>query len=71
MCYIHAAELKAVSVSLVMWGQVIVVEDSDAEHSWVDAGAEKEDGDEARHLEVKKFRSCQNLNFGVGQELSF
>lgn len=50
---IHAAELQAVGISLVMWGQVVVVEDSDAKHSGVDAGAEEKDCNEARHLQAK------------------
>ena len=33
-----------------MGGQVVVVKDPDAEHGGVDAGAQEEDGDEARHL---------------------
>lgn len=48
---IHATELKAVGISLVMRGQVIVVEDTDAKHSGVHTSAKEEDCDEARHLE--------------------
>lgn len=52
-CHLHAAELEAVGVRLVMGGQVVVVEDPDTEHGGVDAGTEEEDGDEARHLVEK------------------
>lgn len=52
---IHAAELQAVGIGLVMWGQVIVVEDSDPKHSGVDAGAEEKDCNEARHLQAKNY----------------
>lgn len=34
----------------MMGGQVVVVENPDAEHSGVNAGTQEEDGDEARHL---------------------
>lgn len=47
---LHAAELQAVGVRLVVRGQVVVVEDTDTEHGGVNAGAQEEDGDEARHL---------------------
>lgn len=47
---LHAAELEAVSVSLVVRGQVVVVEHTNAEHSRVHAGAQEEDCDKARHL---------------------
>lgn len=46
----HAAELEAVGISLVMRGEVVVVENPDAEHSGVNARAQEEDCDEARHL---------------------
>ena len=46
----HAAELEAVGVRLVVGGEVVVVEHADAEHGGVDACAEEEDGEEARHL---------------------
>ncbi len=36
-----------------MRGQVVVVEDSDAKHSGVDAGAEEKDGNEACQLQDK------------------
>lgn len=48
--HLHAAELEAVSISLVMGGQVVVVENPDAEHSGVNASTQEEDCDEARHL---------------------
>lgn len=47
---LHAAKLEAVSVGLVMRSQVVVVKHPNAEHCGVDAGAQEEDGDEARHL---------------------
>lgn len=47
---LHAAELQAVGVGLVVGGQVVVVEDPNAEHGGVNAGTQEEDGDEARHL---------------------
>lgn len=53
---IHAAELQAVSISLVMWHQVIVVENSYPEHCGVDADTQEEDADKAHHLVVRKQR---------------
>lgn len=50
---LHATELEAVSISLVMGGKVVVVENPDAENSRVNACAQEEDGDEARHLVEK------------------
>jgi len=50
----HAAELQAVGVSLVVRGEVVVVEDTDAEHRGIHTRAEEEDGDEARHLVDRK-----------------
>lgn len=50
MFCLHAAKLEAVSVGLVMRSQVVVVEHPNAEHRRIDAGAQEEDGDEARHL---------------------
>lgn len=47
---VHAAELQAVSVSLVMRHQVVVVEKSDPEHCGVDADTQEEDADKAHHL---------------------
>ena len=47
---IHAAELQAVGIRLVMWHQVIVVEHSYPEHCGVDADTQEEDTDEAHHL---------------------
>lgn len=47
---LHATELEAVSIGLVMGGKVVVVENADAENSRVNARTEEEDGDEARHL---------------------
>lgn len=46
----HATELQAVSISLVVWDQVIVVENSDSKHCGVDADTQKEDADKAHHL---------------------
>lgn len=51
---LHAAELEAVGVGLVVWGQVVVVEHANAEHGRVHAGAQEEDCDEARHLEDRR-----------------
>lgn len=47
---IHAAELQAVSISLVMWHKVIVVEKSYPEHCRVDTDTQEEDTDKAHHL---------------------
>ena len=46
----HATELQAVGVRLMVRGEVVVVEHSDAEHGGVDARTQEEDGEEARHL---------------------
>lgn len=51
---LHATELEAVGIRLVMGGKVVVVENPDAEHSRVNAGTQEEDGDEARHLVEKR-----------------
>lgn len=53
---LHATELEAVSIRLVMGGEVVVVENPDTEHSRVNAGTQEEDGDEARHLVEKRLR---------------
>lgn len=53
----HAAELEAVSISLVMGGKVVVVEDPDAENGRVNARTQEEDCDEARHL-VEREGTC-------------
>lgn len=50
-CFVHAAELQAVGVRLVVRGQVIIVKDSDPEHSGVHAVTQEEYGDKTRHLE--------------------
>lgn len=50
---LHAAELKAVGVCLMVWGQVVVVEDTDPKHSGVHASAQEEDCDETCHLKDK------------------
>lgn len=50
MSYIHSAALQAVGISLVMWHQVEVVENSYPEHGGVDAHTQEEDTNEARHL---------------------
>lgn len=47
---IHAAELQAVGISLVMWHQVVVVENSYPEHRGVDTHTQEEDADKAHHL---------------------
>lgn len=48
--HLHAAELEAVGVGLVVGRQVVIVEDTDTEDSGVHTGTQEEDGDEARHL---------------------
>lgn len=50
---LHAAELEAVSISLVMGGKVVVVENPDAENGRVNARTQEEDCDKARHLVEK------------------
>lgn len=50
MWNIHAAELQAVSISLVMWHQVVVVKNAYPEHCGVDADTQEQDADKARHL---------------------
>lgn len=50
-CFVHAAELQAVGVCLVVRGQVIIVKDSDPEHSGVHTVTQEEYGDKTRHLE--------------------
>ena len=47
---LHATELQAVSVRLMVWYQVIVVEYSYLKHCRVDTHTEEEDTDKARHL---------------------
>lgn len=47
---IHAAELQAVGVCLVMRRQVVVVEYTDLEHGRVNANAQEDDGDETHRL---------------------
>lgn len=54
---LHAAELEAVSISLVMGGKVVVVENPDAENGRVNARTQEEDCDKARHLVEKKKRT--------------
>lgn len=46
----HATELQAVSIRLMMWHQVIVVENADLEDCGVDAHAHEQDADKAHHL---------------------
>ena len=53
---VHAAEHQAVSISLVMWHQVAVVEHSYAEHCGVDADTQEEDTDETHHLVERQNR---------------
>lgn len=59
---VHAAKLQAVGIGLMMRGQVVVVEDSDAEHGGVDAVAQVKYGEEARHLVDK---SSQGIRQGA------
>lgn len=55
--HVHAAELEAVGIRLVMGGQVVVVENPNAEHSGVHTCAQEEDCDEARHLVERSVKS--------------
>lgn len=54
MLHIHATEQQAVSISLVMWHQVIVVEKSYPENCGVDAHAHEQDTHKAHHLLERK-----------------
>lgn len=54
---LHATELEAVGISLVMGGKVVVVENPDAEHSRVHASTQEKDGDETRHLVEKTLKT--------------
>lgn len=54
--HLHATELEAVSISLVMRGKVVVVENPDAENSRVNACTQEEDGNETRHLVEETFK---------------
>lgn len=47
---LHAAELQAVGVSLVIGDQVVVVENPYPEHCGVDTDAKEENAAEAHHL---------------------
>lgn len=60
---LHATELEAVSIRLVVGGKVVVVENPDAEHSRVNAGTQEEDGEEARHLVEKRLRHNLEQHF--------
>lgn len=52
-----------------MRGQVVVVEDSDAKHSGVDAGAEEKDGNEACHLQDKMtILGCFRIDNATGKD---
>lgn len=53
---IHAAEQQAVSISLVMWHQMIVVKDPYPEHRGIHAHTHEEDTDKAHHLVEKKIK---------------
>lgn len=59
---IHATELQAVGISLVMWHQVVVVKNSYPEYCGVDAHAQEEDNDKAHHL-VKRKKIEKNLYY--------
>lgn len=50
MTDLHATELQAVSISLMMWHQVIVVKESYPEHCGVHAHTHEEDANKAHHL---------------------
>lgn len=52
--YSHATEKEAVGVSLVMWGQVVVVKHTDPEHSRIHTDTQEEDGKEASNLKKQK-----------------
>lgn len=67
----HAAELQAVSISLVMWHQVIVVENSYPEHRGVDTHTQEEDADKTHHLDtdvVMLFFSRLDKNSEEGED---
>lgn len=60
--YIHAAELQAVGIGLVMWHQVVVVENAHPKHCGVDADAQEENTAEAHHLvETGKTKRQESL----------
>ena len=48
--YLHATEKKAISISLVMWSQVVIVKYTNPEHSRINTDTEEEDG--KKELEV-------------------
>lgn len=59
----HAAELQAVGIGLVMWHQVVVVENSYPEYCGVDAHAQEENSDKAYHLVKRKKIKIKNHNY--------
>ena len=67
----HAAELEAVGVRLVVGGEVVVVEHTDAEHGGVDACAEEEDGEEARHLVENRGIWMKQLDMILATDLNY
>lgn len=60
---IHATELQAVGIGLVMWHQVVVVENSYPEYCGVDAHAQEENSDKAYHLVKRKKIEIKNHNY--------
>lgn len=71
--HLHATEKKAISIGLVMWGQVIIVKYTNPEHSRINTDAEKEDGKEASNLKNKQnqFKTNGLEHFVCPQALSF
>lgn len=52
--YLHATEKKAISISLVMWSQVVIVKYTNPEHSRINTDTEEEDGKKASNLKKTK-----------------
>ena len=50
--YLHATEKKAISISLVMWSQVVIVKYTNPEHSRINTDTEEEDGKKASNLDI-------------------
>ena len=50
--YLHATEKKAISISLAMWSQVLIVKYTNPEHSRINTDTEEEDGKKASNLDI-------------------
>ena len=61
--YLHATEKKAISISLVMWSQVVIVKYTNPEHSRINTDTEEEDGKKASNLKKKKKKQKKNTQF--------